>query len=309
MRLHLVVILVAILTQMVQRLSRRWLAPPSDPSASAAPPVGVVAHILVLLSVPIRSTWRESIVHMITQAKAPRNLTFAVLLECTRPSDADLGDDLGSDLRPFARLVHARAPRTLDPVHRHRRLVRRFVEGDESLVVVADHRVRVARGWDEMCYAALHDTGRVQQAVLSAPAASRDGTPAFPTRRRRSDGVHVARDAARRIEGPPSVHAMPSVCWCAEFTAGHPLALRGWSKERSAVAQTENVHRFHVVPALPLVEEDRRVEEEYLDTDEGCANAPYGPHERIGLTRQADDEERIRKFGSSRAARLAIQFS
>ena len=49
---------------------------------------------------------------------------------------------------------------------------------------------------------------------------------------------------------------------------------------------------------------------QYIDADEGTAHAAYGPHERVGLSGpQADDAERIRKFGSSRAARLAVEFS
>ena len=75
------------------------------------------------------------------------------------------------------------------------------------------------------------------------------------------------------------------------------------------MAQTEDSRRVHLVPALPLVERNEGLEDDYLDADEGCEGAACSAYERIGLTRDADDAERIRKFGSSRAARLAIEFS
>ena len=268
-------------------------------------------HIRVLLSVPVRAPWRDAILHMLSQAYAPRNLSFGVLLECTQPSDADFGE-VASDLRAFVRVVHARAPRgdAMDPSKRLRRLVRRFVDGDETWVVVVDHRVRLARGWDEIVAATLRDAG-VQDAVLSAPAAACNDRAAFPTRRRRSDGVRIARNDARLIDAPAALHALPSVCWCAEFTAAHPMVLRRWPKQvSSAVGVAEVADLVHVVPAMPLVDKNAALEEEYLDADEGTAHAAYGPHERVGLSGpQADDAERIRKFGSSRAARLAVEFS
>lgn len=334
MRLALVIVLVAVLTQILTRAARRfglWHVDEGGaydyrhhhhPKAFAGQ-YPRARHIRVLFSAPIRETWRESIVHILTQALVPRNLHVSVLLECTQLSDANLGE-LSSELRPFVRLVHARAPaRTSssslpsDPLKRHRRLMRRFVKGDESLVVVLDHRVRLMRGWDAMICTCLEqeevrngDDSEVP-VVLSAPAATRAGVPAFPTRRRRSDGVHVARGVARAFEGPAAAHALPSVCWCAEFTAGSPAALCDWPRGEtsSAVGLTDHSGRRHVVPALPLLEADASLEQAYLDADLGCASALYGACERVGLTRDADDAERIRKFGSSRAARLAIEFS
>ena len=296
-----VVLVIAIVTSLAGRAARRLGVATAAPPARLAPRRGT-RHVKVLLAAPVRAPWREALLHLLRQAAGP--LRFGVLLECTQPSDAALGE-LESDLRPIARVVHARAPKARDPARRTRRLVRRFVEGDEGLIVLLDYRVRVMPGWDAACAELL----RGSSSILSAPAAAKDGVPAFPTRRARSGGA-VARGAARRFEAPPAALAVPSVCWCAEFTVAKPQTLRAWpSRERgaSAVAQSDSQH--HLVAALPLVDADDRLEAEYVEADAGHAGAACGAHERVGLTRDADDVERIQKFGGSRAAKLAVAFS
>jgi hypothetical protein len=310
LRLPIVLLLIAVVSSLVHRTLRRvgLLAAPT-----VAPPT-VGAPTKVLLATSVRGPWHEAIVHLLSQAHEPRALRFAALLECTRPSDADVGE-LGSDLRPVARLVHARA-RSAHPVHRLRRLARRFVEGDEGLVVVIDARARVVRGWDTLLASALASGsgGRRAAVVLSAPAAStREGVPAFPTRRMNSSG-RAARGLARRQEGQPAPVAMPSVCWCAELTAARPAALRAWlsahpKETTSAVALTEGCAVRHRVPAFALVEDDPALEADCRAADGGSADAACGAHERVGLTHDGGDAQRITKFGSSRAARLAVEFA
>lgn len=102
------------------------------------------------------------------------------------------------------------------------------------------------------------------------------------------------------------------MCWCAEFTAASPRALLTWPAREagaSAVAQSGGADVHHLVAAVPLVDADDRLEAEYVDADAGARGAACGPHERVGLSRDADDVERILKFGGSRAARLAVAFS
>mgnify|MGYP006139570601 CR=1 FL=1 len=310
-----VVLLIAIVTSLAGRAARRLGL--AAPVRLPAPTRRGLRHVKVLLAAPVRAPWRDALLHLLRQAAGP--LRFGVLLECTRPSDAALGE-LESDLRPIARVVHARAPKpehARDPARRTRRLVRRFVAGDEGLVVLLDYRVRVMPGWDAACAELLRGTAAAC-AVLSAPAAAKDGVPAYPTRRARTphaDGsVPVCRGVARRFEAPPAALAVPSVCWCAEFTAARPQALQGgrWparARGASAVAQSEDAALHHLVAALPLVDADDRLEAEYVEADAGHAGAACGAHERVGLTRDADDVERIQKFGGSRAAKLAVAFS
>ena len=61
--------------------------------------------------------------------------------------------------------------------------------------------------------------------------------------------------------------------------------------------------------AAMVVDADDGLEEEMRREDDGCDGAACGPAERTGLTAGASDAERIRKFGSSRAARLAVAFA
>ena len=161
-----------------------------------------------------------------------------------------------------------------------RRLMRRFVQGDETAVVVLDHRVRLVQGWDATVVSLLSSRTR----VLTAPAAGH----AFPTRT--ADG---RRGASRAFRTPPALATTPAVCWCAEFTAGTPAALATPSPR-------------YRVPCLPVVEADERLEAEHADAVVLATSVTK--EERVGLSANPSDAERIRKFGSSRASRLAVAF-
>ena len=298
MHLPVVVFLVAVTASVLARGAMR-LRPPRPLPGRERDRV----HIKVVFAIPIRHDWRDVLMHVLARARYPRRLNFGVLLECTRPEDADLGD-VDADLRGIALVEHVRAPRTEDPARRIRRLARHFVRGDESVVVFLDPRTRVVHAWDATLTTLLRHAP--SQAILSAPTSDR--VPAFPTLRVRSTGS-VARAPARAFEGPEAPVAVPSVCWCSEFTAGRPQAFSGWPRKlavHSGAAQSVGVH---VVPACTLVEANETLAEALLDDDEGCADMHCGAHERVGLTRDADDAECIQKFGSSRAARLALEFS
>jgi hypothetical protein len=173
--------------------------------------------------------------------------------------------------------------------------------------------VRLMAGWDAALVALLRD--QPVATVLSAPAAADAGVPAFPTLRR-VEGERIARGAVRRFEGPAAAHVVPSVCWCTELTAARGAALAGgaWPPRdaRSAAGVTASDRMRHVVGALPLVEADARIEAAHRGADAGAEEAGglrCGAAERVGTRRLADDAERIRKFGSSRAARLAMEFA
>lgn len=299
MRLPIVAFLIAVVLRLLTKTFR------NKHRITAIPAL----HIKVLLTARVDDAWRDTVWNVITQSHYPRALQFGVLLECTKPSDADMSD-VEPDLRGLVRVTCAKAgPDPEDVPRRTRRLLRRFVAGDETLIVVMDVRTRVVHAWD----VTLADLMRNEppDTVLSTPACVKEGRiPSFPTLRKRSTGT-VAREKARFFEGPLTTSTVPTVCWCAEFTAARPEALTNWPPAhigKSALACTTVPGRHFVVPTVSLVEHDEALEESHLDTEEGT-DAPFGPYERIGLTREKDDTEGIRKFGSSRAAALALEFS
>lgn len=302
MQLPVVVFVIAIAASLLARATARLRPLVPRERARRRP----LCRIKVLFAVPIRKEWREVLWHMISRARHPRRVFFCALLECTAPEDAELGD-VDSELRSVARVEHVRAPPSEDPAHRLRRLHRRFVGGDEAVLVFVDPRARVVDGWDDAVAALVHRSA--PGTVISAPAPS-TRAPAFPTLRVRSTGS-IARSTARAFAGTPTYACVPSVCWCSELTFGRPDAFQSWPlplARHSAAAQTTRTPP-HAVPACPLLEVDDALSEALLDDDEGADGMRCGPHERVGLTGDADDAERILKFGSSRAARLAVEFA
>ena len=271
MHLAVVLLLVSIVSAILGRVSTRL-----GLVASHTPSV-FHGHVLVLFVAPVHdAAWRDALWHMLTQAASPPNVRFGVLLECT--SETDLSEEVDTELRHVARVVHVPRRSHHDPAHRMKRILKRFVKGDEVAVVVADYRVRLAQGWDATVVRLVGGSR-----LLTAPAAGH----AFPTRT--ADG---GRGASRAFQTSPALASTPSVCWCAEFTAGTP----------SAFGVRPQKYR---VPCLPLVESDERLEAECASAVERVAASK---EERVGLSPRSSDAERIRKFGSSRAARLAVEF-
>ena len=313
--MHAAVILVtcAIVLSLAARLSDRlgWHHQWSKEGIHEKARTQYAHDVKVLFSVPIHDPWRDTLLHLLSQARYPRSIQFGVILECTSASDADFGN-VDADIRSFVRVSHAPAPRDpTDAGKRIRRLVRRFVDGSETMVIFIHPRVQVMRHWDVIASSLLEAESRstARPVILSAPAASHDGCAGFPTVWCR-DSV-VRRGTSRLATRPSSKRprATPSVCWCSEFTAAKPDVLQSWPLKAAAspVAQTVGLH--HVVPMVPLVEADPKLEEAILTADPGHPDASScGAHERIGLTRDADDRERILKYGSSSAARLAVRF-
>jgi hypothetical protein len=277
MRLAVVVLVVAIVSAVLGRVARRFGVTP-------APPPAYEGHVRVLLVAPVRdAAWRDALWHMVAQAAAPSNVRFGVLLECTHESD--LGDDVDTELRACARVVHVPRRAHHGPAQRLRRVARRFVQGDEAALVCVDYRARLTHGWDAVVVALLRDRPRRR---LTAPAAGH----AFPTLT--ADGK---RGVSRAFQTPPSLTSTPAVCWCAECTA---------AATADALLDTSAPLR---VPCTPLLEEDEGLEVESASGSVSVSGSgSVSREERVGLSPSSSDAERIRKFGSSRAARLAIEF-
>ena len=307
MELPWVVLLAAVVSSLAARAATRLglLGRAGTPPSTRAARRGPARDVKVLFACPARAAWRETLLHLLRQARDPRGLRFGVLLECATPEDADSVAEVDSELRGVARVALARAPRdSRDAARRTRRLLRRFVEDDEGTVVVVDYRVRVAPGWDDVVAAAL--LAAPSGALVSAPAAPvPGGPPGFPTRARGAGG---ATRGPTRAFAATGAAAVPSACWCAEATAGRPAALRAAFREDARRAYLR-VPGPHYVPTNALVEADEVLVAELRAADAGCAESACGRAERAGITPDDDDASRILKYGSSRAARMAVEFA
>lgn len=272
--LLVVVALVSVLaSRLIGRLGAKRLPPPPRRSG----------HVLVLLYARPDESWEDVAWSVATRATDPSCVRFGVLVECT--SEKDATDDVAST--STAHVVHVPRKHVGDPVRRYRRLVRRFVAGSETAVVVLDSRAVLVQGWDEIVLRLL-----VKRSKLTCPAAA-----GFPTLRESSTGTSkrgASRDFPR--ERTTGVAAVPSVCWCSEFTAARPDAL---VDDRGC----------YYLSTVPLLEPDPLLESDHLDQAPSLGPTPPTREQRVGLRTGSVDAERIRKFGSSRAARLAVEFA
>lgn len=324
--LPVMVLIAAICFHMISRIGRGMTPPEYHEFGRPLMTMGEARaryRIKILFVARFQSGWRDTIWQFVRHAHAPRGLQFCILLECESVRDAEAEVDIEPELRPLTRLIQVRAKDKpqLDPARTLRRLTRRFVDGGETAVLFVDPRIRVVPNWDASVAQLLK--GAPSNTVLSVPAFGKLNVAAFPTRRKRSTGTIARGDAKLFYTEERAVgteyelpHTMiPSVCWCAEFTATAPATLLGgWPKKCATFAAVEHTASIHsYVATFPLVERNTGIEDDYFDADEGCeeddALRGCGRGERVGITRHAGDEERILKFGSSRSAKLAMDFA
>ena len=279
--LEVVVFVVAVLATLVHRLATRSGIVSTRRAAGRRHDD---VHLKVLLDVRASDDWNELLWHCIHSAVAPHTLHFGVLVGCVSLHDANT--DVDSLLRSRADVHHCRARSHTSHARSMRRLVRHFVGGDETFVVVLDPRARLVPEWDTAVVGCCADLDSYTAA--SCPSVSRDGAAGFPlvdaSGARHGDTVAFAAAAADGVQ--------PSVAWCSEATIGRPSALQGWPD----VA--------HVVPTRPVVSHDP-----CIDVARDVTLPPPVPRAaRVGLTARYGEDEAIVKYGSVKAARLAVRF-
>ena len=164
-------------------------------------------------------------------------------------------------------------------------LVRHFVRGEERYVCVVDVAARVSVGWERGLTPAPGE-------CVSVPVPRERGQAAFPTLR--ADGSR----GGPRVFAHPSRALVPSVAWCAELSVAPPATWRRWCDDGHAPA--------HRVPDFAVLEP---FDPQGNDAPPTSRAEDAKTCERVGLTPHADDAEKISKYGSTRAARLAADFA
>ena len=173
------------------------------------------------------------------------------------------------------------------------------------------------------------------------PPSSTDVASRFPclrssTRDDDDDGGGHGTSTVRRA---PSIafhivaaDVVPSVCWCAELTAAPPRTIAALCTSSSSSTTTTTTREARqsplhptcpfVVTPLPLLHDDPHLERKYVlhaanDDDDDApwsscvrreASVRAAKCEQVGLSLHHDDHESIVKFGSTRAAKLAVRF-
>lgn len=228
-------------------------------------------------------------------ARCTRGVCFGVLVQCTSPSEAI---PIADELRHSVEVAYTSPLPEEAHESRNRKLLRRFVTGIETIVVLADPSLVPVQGWDERLVSSM--SGRKgKERILTCPQ-SRHAV-GYPTLRKRSNGDIVRSDAAEMAE-MDSKGSVPSACWCQEFTAAEPRLLSCLWKKKKECEQA----RFYV-PTYPILVPDAKREERILALSEQPLGGSLTPPHSLGLTEGAGVQEMYHKFGSASSARLAVK--
>lgn len=256
--------------------------------------------IHVIASYRYVDAWRERVSHILASAHVP--VAISVLLECDDHTQTVNTHDASDSILRARVHVECTDRNVLHPNAVLRRLVRRFVAGDETIVVHVSSCARLASQWTQRLHISHVQDGR----VVSCPTPSTTGCARFPTLDS-SDGT-TRRGASRCIAGTVmnAIDTVPSVCWCPEVTVGAGETMRAWTTIRTNSFVDQVDQSSHATYTYPLLCYDDTLEDEMQSLDAGSTNHDLLKCERVGLTHAADGNERIIKYGSLFAARRAM---
>lgn len=299
MNIHLVVLVVAIVLRILWR--------PRSVHAGGVQDIAVASKrdtIHVITSFDVRDPWREHVTRWISTASVP--IRVSLLLSCKSKDDIQERDAIDEILSPIVHIeVSWRVPE--HPNDRLRLLVKKFVSGDERVIVAMTKDVTPIIQWGTVL---AHHVKIVDEGgIISCPTSALDGRARFPTLRKRSTGA-IARNtsvamATRDRGGDDDV--VPSVCWCPEFTMMSGRTAYQWSAMKTQSFVNQSHQCPHFVLTEPILEHNDRVEDDMIDFDEGSEEYQASDCEFVGITKHSNGHERIQKYGSLFHARLAIQ--
>lgn len=300
--LHVAILVIAIVVRMFWR--PRGLGGGGGGAASLVMATRADA-IHVITCFDIRDPWREHVTRILTTCTTP--VRFSLLLRCNHPEGVHERDAIDSILSPAVHIeIGIRAPSHPNALLRY--LVRKFVSGDEHLVVFLGSDASPVIHWDNVVRGARAVCE--SESVISCPTAALDGTPRFPTLRRRSN-ESVARNTSALMKSkddPGDAHAIPSVCWCPEFTLFTGRVAHQWSSKDTLSYVDQTMQGApHLVLTRSVLDHNDRVEDDMIDLDEGSSEYAPKECEFVGISRHSSGEERIRKYESLFHARLVVQ--
>lgn len=261
------------------------------------PPPPAPWRARVLLLAPISCDWKSILNHTIQTSHAPQCLQVRILAEVDQFSESTELET--ASLRAVCRLSHTRARPGLRAPGRARRLLRHFGEdGGADFTVLLDPRTELMPGWDAKIASLLSASSPFT--ILSCPG-SKGGIPCFPTLLRSTGARGSSLPFCVRNQDTTT----PTVCWCAEATAGRPEAFQKWGATlRHAKSAWSSTTKYHQIPTTALCTAPA------LTFQKEDAGEPEGSVTRsmeLGLSANASVEEQILKFGSTQAAEVALR--
>jgi len=280
--------------------------------------------IMLLVTGTKEGKWVKTVLSATRNSKV--NLEVNVLLVCKELSE--LEEAKRNTLPRNVKVVVALAKDKTHPCSRASRLIKKYVCDEDEVVAIAEEGCIFLPGWDDVVLSFLPKNG-----ILTCPTASKSGAATFPRLRQRSNGSAARDDSLSFPKGGEGCErgCVPSVCWCGEFSVASGKAWRKWKRMEyvrkgetySEVRRGSEEERGQeeaplpsvqcYVPLLPVLSHDSKIEESILDDDEGRKEGeemkcdPPSVLEVAGLSRRASHEERVAKYGSIVASRIAVK--
>lgn len=283
--------LVALLILMVAAGVAKAVCPRST---NASPPDGKI-RVCVYSTTTREKIDPLEIVNRFTATCSNRyDILFGLFVECDDITDVIPFDSQSYPSQHRERVIVHHTTRMEGGSHEKRlgKMVKRFVNGLEDMVVFADARVHPEFGWDINLIHAVSDGTVVTCPLCVHPAA-------FPTLRQRGNG-DVVRGEARPFSHPGDAGTLvASVCLCHEFLACQPLQIPQRSSQGSVRL---------VVPTFPVISPaPHDVEDDVLDHNLHRQVLKLTKSQRLGLSQAPSGLEMYHKYGSTSAAKLAMK--
>lgn len=308
----LVAFCVALVVSLLQRtLGTNYARPSPSPLPSGRSSDAEGGTVKVCFAARVNDDWQSVVVRYLQSASRPEGVEFGILLQCDAVADV-FKEHEDSLYRRVVTIHHC--TRLDDEKHerRVRRMARTFLTGQETAVIFADPRLVVRWGWDGV---ALRTAASLtNDDVVSVPCSAQHDV-AFPVLRVNSAGMLV-RDAAKPFSHATTLDDatthVPSVCWCTEFTLGRPLAFDAWPNKRVSWWEQMDAKHHWVLTAPVLERATESLEEHVLDVNYAPSetlerNASVASLAVLGLSARPSELECMHKYGSSRAARMAVK--
>ena len=231
--------------------------------------------------------WEKTVVRFMQSAQWQSGLRFGVLIHCDSIEDTHIE---ASHLRKIVDVHHTIVK------NRHascRKMIKRFVNGLESYVVISDHRLEPVYGWDTCLYKMIK---RSKNSLVTCP--SSQYKVGFPTLRRMDGKTFRGASKEMIIHTDPARLTISSVCACEEFMVASPSVLVSWRLSNTLLSSMTSE-----IPTVQILE-GSNYERDYVFRE---VQLPYYNENGVGLTKNATVEELHYKYGSTAAARIAIK--
>ena len=211
--------------------------------------------------------WKDVVSNYIRSAVLQTGIRFGVLVQCDSVGDVSIEEH--REIRKITEVCHTTKIPSDHHTLRVRKIIKRFVNGSETIVLIVDPRIVPEYAWDRKLLnipqfkRSMKDSSNLKDSSVVVSIPWSEHAVGFPTLRERSNG-DVCRSSAMEMRFTDNVKAIPSVVICTEFMVAKPDVWIAWRKSRSSLHHLE----YTLVPVFPVIEPNEKMEDDILDVNE-----------------------------------------